>query len=133
MACCLPPSLQGQHSSGTATQSLSVLQSAVEAGAFFAALDFLAWARKGAPNDAAPSAARMTNSLKRDLVELEDDMAGYIAFPVPLLNIRRPPSPHLTVGEATGANRQNHPVFAACRRSRSRTRRRCCSPTAASP
>src|SRR5579863_4430956 len=70
MARCLPPSLQGQQSSGTRTQSLSVLQSALEAGAF---LLFLAWARKGTPNEATPSAANANRIRSR--TESERDMA----------------------------------------------------------
>src|SRR4029077_7036602 len=80
IARCLPPSLHGQQSSGTSTQSLSVLQSAVEAGAFF---PFLAWAtvgnveRNGTPNEATPSTANANKIRNRD--GSERDMVDVIA------------------------------------------------------
>src|SRR5580693_2910267 len=71
MARCLPPSAQGQQSSATRTQSLSVLQSSVEAGALRACL---AWARNETPNEATPSAAKVTKIRKRE--ETRCDMRG---------------------------------------------------------
>src|SRR5450432_1903433 len=62
MACCLPPSLQEQHSSATTTQSLSFLQSVLTAAPVLRAC--LAWTGRDPPsNQPARATQGMINSI----------------------------------------------------------------------